>query len=202
MTERDPSDWYVEESFCVHQLIEAEAFTGRVWDPACGSGTIPRVHKQHDISAIGTDLRKRGFEDIGGVDFLSDDWQPGEYTDIVTNPPYGVAMEFIERARSRADRVCVLVPMRFLNSGRRADYFRLKPPARIWILGNRPSMPPGEALWNGLVSVGGGKIDYCWVVFERGHEGGARVDWLHWPKEKIAASREADKALWRARRAA
>lgn len=201
--EREPYEWYVEESACVHQLIEAERFEGTVWDPACGSATIPRVFREYGIRAIGTDLIERGYEDRAGVDFLACDHAESDADVIVSNFPYADSlMPMIEHARRLVPKVCALVPMRFLNSSARASFFRLTPPARVWVLSNRPSMPPGSKLQDGSVKVGGGKIDYCWLVFERGHNGPPEMGWLVWPRAKVAAHRADDRDLWKRRRGA
>jgi hypothetical protein len=39
-------------------------------------------------------------------------------------------------------------------------------------------MPPGEVLLRGE-KPGGGKTDFCWLVFEHGHSGDWVGRWLH-----------------------
>lgn len=38
-------------------------------------------------------------------------------------------------------------------------------------------MPPGEVIARGE-RLGGGKMDYCWLVFERGYAGEPFMKWL------------------------
>jgi hypothetical protein len=39
-------------------------------------------------------------------------------------------------------------------------------------------MPPGELFLAGKVKRGGGKLDYCWIVWHRGHNGKSECEWL------------------------
>jgi hypothetical protein len=39
-------------------------------------------------------------------------------------------------------------------------------------------MPPGSYLEAGH-KPGGGRVDFCWLVFEHGYSGIAEVRWLH-----------------------
>jgi hypothetical protein len=46
------------------------------------------------------------------------------------------------------------------------------------LLTPRPSMPPAEVILRGDKPVGG-RVDFCWLVLEPGHEGPATMEWLH-----------------------
>jgi hypothetical protein len=48
----------------------------------------------------------------------------------------------------------------------------------VWLLTPRPSMPPGEVIARGE-KPGGGKTDFCWLVFDRTHSGPPELRWLH-----------------------
>ena len=54
-------DFYVEPRWVVELLLDVETFEGAVYDPACGSGTIPSVCLQRGIPATGSDIVHRGF---------------------------------------------------------------------------------------------------------------------------------------------
>ena len=58
-----------------------------------------------------------------------------------------------------------------------ARWLEQTPLARIWLLTPRPSMPPGEAILRGEKPAGG-KVDFCWLVFEVGYYGKSIVRWL------------------------
>lgn len=179
---RDSNDWYVEPRWCVDLLLEAERFVGTVWDPAAGSGTIPAACRAIGLYAIGSDAVERGNDDIAApFDFLAEDHRGFldiEADNIIFNPPYGLAAEFIEKALTIARfKVAVLVQQQFPFSQGRFDLFTKHPVSRLYFLSTRPSMPPGEALAAGTKPAGG-KVDYLWIVFDHDHKGPPTAHWL------------------------
>lgn len=173
--ERDELDYYVEPEWCDRRLFEVERFNGHIVDPACGSGRIVRAAEAAGHFAIGRDIVQRGpAADV--VDFFSDDRQ---VANIVSNPPFGGAVEFIEHALSVAVfKVIVLLPTTFLHSDERAEWFHTVPLRRVWIMSPRPSMPPGSVIEAGE-KPGGGKKDFAWFVFVQGTTGAEPViRWL------------------------
>jgi hypothetical protein len=176
---RHVEDFYIEPGWAVDLLLGTEAFTGGLWDPACGSGTIVTTAIARGLTAVGTDIADRGFG--SQHDFLSE-FAPlpfGGVANIVCNPPYRVAGDFIERALTVASRkVAMLVQAKFPYSQRRHALFTTAPPARLYFLSTRPSMPPGEKLLAGTLEAKGGKLDYLWMVWDREHQGPTECRWL------------------------
>lgn len=176
---RDPGDFYIEPAWAVDLLLDAEPFYGDVYDPACGSGVIVRQFRARGIDAFGTDIVSRGFAP-GGRDFL--DYAPTDHrpaANIVSNPPYALAQAFVEKALSIAThKVAMLVQAKFPYSQRRHALFSQRPPARIYFLSTRPSMPPGDKLLAGTVVAKGGKLDYAWIVWSKDHRGPTQAHWL------------------------
>lgn len=159
--DRVASDWYVDPPFCTELLLKAVDFVGPIWDPCCGSGTIPKAIAEHGSNACGgSDLIYRGFG-RGGVDFLTDH---NIRYNLIFNPPYLIAEKFILHALSVAScKVAALVNLKFLASqGRRERLFKPHPPLAVLILSRRPSMPPGDF----GMQAKGGTADYCWLVWE------------------------------------
>jgi hypothetical protein len=64
----------------------------KVWEPACGSGKMVAALRQAGFDVIGSDIAT-------GADFLGQPAKSG-IAAIITNPPYALAREFIERALS------------------------------------------------------------------------------------------------------
>lgn len=185
---KSPFDWYVEQEWVTAALITAEGIDvgeqnwGRIWDPACGGGNVLKAFSW----AVGkdtwaTDLQFRGyasrgiFHEIdftGSLDFVRSAAPKGRYS-IVSNTPYsykkGILEAFIRRAMELdAEKVAFLMPVARQAGENRQPLFDEFPPARIHILSERPSMPPGaqiEAL--GSKAYKRGKIDFMWVVWDR-----------------------------------
>lgn len=166
---RAVADWYVDPPFCTELLFDAVEFQGPIWDPCCGSGTIPHVAVKRGLLVGGSDLVFRGYGE-GGRDFFADS---GPYRNLIFNPPYDQAERFILHALEIASgKVAALVNLKFLASqGRRERLFNAHPPLVVLILSRRPSMPPGGS---GLAAKGG-TADYCWIIWEN-EEGRAPED--------------------------
>jgi hypothetical protein len=89
--ERKPFDQYETPAWVTLALIpQLPAFTGKIWEPACGSGKMVAALRQAGFDVVASDITQ-------GVDFLDDPPELG-VSAIITNPPYALACEFIERA--------------------------------------------------------------------------------------------------------
>lgn len=98
--ERETNDYYATDPIAMELLLEKETFSQKIWEPACGQGHLSQVliHKGYDV--LSTDLVDRGYG-VGGVDFLK--CQDSFDGDIITNPPYKFAQQFVQHA---LDLVC------------------------------------------------------------------------------------------------
>jgi predicted RNA methylase len=196
--EKDADQWFIEPWWSVELLLDAEIARrpfGLIGDPCCGSGTIVRRCRARGLDAVGSDIRDRGFG-FPVHDFLEEegqlwarDWRSSvvkaPVTEIIMNPPYGaVARKIIDRARKLVPgRVCALVQAKFLYSEVRHAWFdHMARPSRIYHLSSRPSMPPGSAYLKGEISAEGGKMDFCWLVYDpEQQDGQTRTYWLKHP---------------------
>ena len=125
----------------------------------------------HD--AYGCDIFDRGYFDIiEPQNFLKHNRM---HENIVSNPPFDIFEEFAQHALVRAHyKVALIMPTARLNAAR---WLETTPLRRVWLLTPRPSMPPGHVIASDG-KVGGGKSDYCWLVFEQGYRGKPEMQWL------------------------
>lgn len=174
--EREANEHYVEPFWCSERLFEEERFPGLIFDPCCGFGRIPESAKKAGYSAIGTDLVDRGYRDLFGTcDFTTAKRIIPQVFSIVCNPPFDIAPAFALRAlETDARKVAMIFPTARLNA---AHWLRGTPLARVWLMTPRPSMPPGHTIAAGK-KPGGGKMDFCWLVWEAGFSGDPTVKWL------------------------
>jgi len=171
---RSRQDFYVEPTWCARRLFEVEPFTGLVWDPACGLCTIPKAAREAGLSSYASDIAEEG--EGARQDFLTAG-PPAAPFSVVTNPPFKLAREFVERALIlNATKVAILFPVARLNAASR--WLVPLPLARVLLLTPRPSMPPGEAILRGEKPQGG-RMDFAWLVFAQGHDGWPQMVWLH-----------------------
>lgn len=182
--DRHPWDWYVEQAWVVDRLVDVVPLERDVTylDPTCGLCTIPQTLADRGFVAIGTDKFRRTDSPLllAEHDFLGDQRMLVEQMprlSIVMNPPFsvqngklvrGLAERFVRKALSIAThKVAVLLPVKWLASAGRVRLFQEYPPS-IYILSERPSMPPGDK----IEALGArsawkrGKVDYMWVVWD------------------------------------
>jgi len=164
---------YVEPHWVSERLFQEEKFTGGIYDPACGLGRIVESAIDAGHIAHGADLvDRRGRGNV--QDFLLD--HTSAPNNIVSNPPFDIFEAFTKHALERAShKVALIMPTARLNAAR---WLYDTPLQSVWLLTPRPSMPPGHVIRaNG--KVGGGKSDYCWLVFEHGYSSHPELKWLH-----------------------
>jgi hypothetical protein len=176
--DRHEDDWYVEPEWCSRRLFAEEAFLGEVWDPACGLGRIVRsaLDAGYPIRASDVVFRQSNDEAVDELkcqaDFFTCDC-PSD--NVICNPPFAIAPAFAQHALKLAERkAAIIFPVARLNA---AHWIKDLPLCRIWLMTPRPSMPPGSVIAAGA-KPGGGKMDFCWLVFEQGYSGEAGVRWL------------------------
>lgn len=172
--QREANEHYVEPSWCSKRLFEEEQFEGGIYDPCCGFGTIVIEALKQGKHAYGSDLVARGWDSTRTpCDFLT--VKDGRHDNIVCNPPFNIAGRFAERALNLTNnKVALVFPTARLNA---AHWLHITPLKRIWLMTPRPSMPPGHTILAGE-KPGGGKMDFCWLVFEHSFDGVPELRWL------------------------
>lgn len=155
---RHPDDFYATEAWVTRSILPHLDLTGSILEPSAGDGAIVRVLLEAGVPAE----RLRAVEiDASRAaqvpcltqceDFLKlrvihhDGWQPDL---IIGNPPFSLAMEFVEHALSLAKKddgergtVCFLLRLAFVESAKRAAFHRAYP-ADLFVLPTRPSFTP------------------------------------------------------------
>jgi hypothetical protein len=178
----------------VDSLLDEESdWPEPILDPACGSGNVVRACQARGLKVIGTDIAARGFG-RKERDFLHDEpiIRPAA---IICNPPYKMAVRFIKRAlEPGVSKFAMLVGDKFRYSQARwYELFRDHPPARVYVLTRRPSLPPGELYLAGKIDAKGGTKDYEWMVWDRAHTGPTITIWLPPDRRGDEAQRTGDR---------
>jgi hypothetical protein len=124
-------------------------------------------------NAAGSDIVDRGHDSTRTPsDFLT---STTVFDNIVTNPPFDIAPQFITHAVKHARRkVAAIFPVRRLPA---ATWLQALPLAKVLMLTPRPSMPSGSFIAAGG-KVGGGTVDFAWLIFDHAAEGPAMMGWL------------------------
>lgn len=157
-------EWAVEAF--VPELKKMNSGPRWILEPGAGTGNIVKVlrrtYPNAKIHAIEKhknfrSLKKAGANIVTIKDYL--DW-PGTrangslYDLAVGNPPYSLAMEFIQHTLAKARVACFLMRLNWLASQRRSAWLRDHTPG-IFVLPKRPSFRPG----------GTDACEYGWLVW-------------------------------------
>lgn len=176
-------DCYDTPPEAVWALLKVEKLPHTIWEPACGMGNIATALRAVGHEVIATDLNERGCPaSKSGIDFLfpnvdfpSTCWDP-DFA-IVTNPPFSLAQQFVEKAIERAPLVIMLLRLAFIESDRRAEILERSGLARIHVFANRLPMMH-RAGWEGRKANSG--MAFAWYVWVRGHTGPTTIDRIYW----------------------
>lgn len=174
-TERQQEDYYATNPKTVEKLLEVESFNHYIWEPACGEGHISKVLEAHWHKVFSTDLIDRGYG-RGNTDFLKYKPEKGRNSmDIITNPPYKYAQEFVEHALDismESVKIAMLLKIQFLEGKKRRPLFDKHPPQTIYVFTERQ-----ECAKNGIFT-GGSAVCYAWFVWKKGYCGPTRLKWI------------------------
>lgn len=167
----DGPDFYPTPSWATQVLVDNEQFDGEIWEPACGDGAMSKVLESNGHKVISSDLHDRGFGE-GGVDFLTSSRRA---PNIITNPPFHSAEEFVHVGLRSAERkFALLLRLAFLESaGRQKNIFSVCPPKTVWVFSERITFYP-----KGAVRKGGGTTAYAWFVWDNQTDGPTELKWL------------------------
>jgi len=167
--DRETQDFYPTPSYATLELLKREKFEGSIWECACGDGAISKLLPQNN-KIISSDIINRGYGETE-VDFLNTYKQ---VNNIVTNPPYKLAQEFIEHALKCADKkVIMLLKLNFLEGQKRYKLFKDTPLKTVYVFSKRLSFDKGDEK-----SKGNGLLAYAWYVWEQGFKSSPTIEWI------------------------
>ena len=97
-TEREANDYYATDPKALELLLEEESFNNKVWECACGGGHLSKVLLEKGYDVLSSDIFDRGCPNTKIINFLEILESDFNDRDIITNPPYKYAQEFVEQA--------------------------------------------------------------------------------------------------------
>ena len=177
--ERANNDYYATDPKALELLLEREDFFPCVWEPACGGGHLSEVLKAHGYKVKSSDLVNRGYPGTEIIDFLKvqkSDLIKDFSRDIITNPPYKYAKEFVEKALEismDSTKIVMFLKLTFLEGQARRKLFKEHPPKKIYVFSKRI-----ECAKNGEF-IGSSAVAYAWFIWEKGFTGKTVIeDWI------------------------
>ena len=95
--ERERNDYYATSPTAIDRLLKYEKPSKAIWECAVGGGHLAARLKELGYEVFASDIIDRGYEGTQIIDFLSADKMFCD-GDIMTNPPYKYATEFVEKS--------------------------------------------------------------------------------------------------------
>jgi hypothetical protein len=175
--DRQQHDYYATEPKAAELLLEQEQFHHTIWECACGEGHLAKVFEAHGHEVIATDLIYRGYGEPEPLDFLTETLEDFE-GDIITNPPYKYAQEFVERAIQSVKpgrKVAMFLKLQFLEGKARKELFKKHPPKTVYVSSSRLIC----AMNGDFQTITSSAVAYAWFVWEKGHLGETKIRWIN-----------------------
>lgn len=151
---RKANDYYVTPVPVIQQFLGHWDWWNRVknhgikiLDPCAGGrDSVPMSYPVAMSKPVDTlDVRQDSLATWSGVNYL--EWTPSNrYHLIISNPPYSLASEFVEKAMDEITdfgRVVFLLRLSFLSSKKRKKLFHKFPLEELYVHSARPSFTKG-----------------------------------------------------------
>lgn len=177
LKEREENDYYATNPKHVEELLQVETFNNQIWECAVGGGHIASVLEKQGYKVYGTDIVDRGYHAYEYFDFLDENNLKQWHGDIITNPPYKYAKEFIHNAINVIDegnKVAMFLKLTFLEGQARKQLFNKYPPKIIYVYSKRALCAKNGEFKNTKSSA----VAYAWFVWEKGFQGNPIIKWI------------------------
>lgn len=179
--ERVENDYYATPHESTKLLLEVEKFQGDFIEPCVGGGHIAEMLKEYypNSEIVGVDLINRGYKNTIVSNYFDYSFD-GNYN-VVTNPPYNLAQEFLEHSMEQLQegkKVAMFLKIQFLEGVKRKELFKKYPPKIIHVFSKR------QKPWrNGSNVDENGKpwsstMCFAWFIWEKGYVGQTVINWI------------------------
>ena len=167
-TIRKVNDHYDTPSHTIRSLLNIYRIRYPVLEPCAGNLAIVNMLNPDVETVYSIDIDDQSPAKMH-CDYLK--YQIGlSVNTIITNPPFNLAQEIIEKALkdvAEGGEVIMLLRLNFLGSQKRKPFWDSAPLKHIYVLSKRPSFTK-----DGKTD----SIEYMWCVFERGYTGEATIE--------------------------
>lgn len=177
--ERQKEDYYATDTIAVELLLDLETFNKDVWECACGEKHMSNVLEKRGFNVRSSDIIKR-CDDIEEYDFLkkeNTEWNG----DIITNPPYKYAEEFVYKALQiipTGNKVAMFLRLQFLEGKKRKQLFTDFPPTKVLVSSSR-IICAKNADFEKMKQGGGSAVAFAWIIWEKGYKGDPIIKWFN-----------------------
>lgn len=174
--EREKNDFYATNPEALELFLREQTcdINDNVWECACGQGHLSRKLEEWKFKVKSTDLINRNYGEV--LDFLKFE---GEWEgDILTNPPFKLAEEFVEKGMSilkQGNKLILFLKVQFLESESRYNLFKKYHLKYLYVHSSRQQCCK-DADFDKYTAT---TQFYCWFVWEKGYTGDTTIKWIN-----------------------
>lgn len=177
--EREENDYYATSPKAVELLLEKEDFLPKIWECAAGEDHIANVLRMKGHEVWSTDIIDRtGHTQV--LDFLTTNIKYDG--DIITNPPYKYAQEFVEHALDsirQGNKVAMYLKLTFLEGKNRQRLFNRKDLRTVYVMAGRMGCAKNGDFRNKEDQTESGAVAFAWFVWQKGYNGDPVIKWIN-----------------------
>lgn len=183
IAERQNEDYYATDPIAIDKLLTVEKPNRFIWECACGGGHLSKRLTEKGFAVLSTDIVDRGYNEFHyKADFLTQTDMVVDFNyDILTNPPYRYANEFVLKALELLPQGCkcyMFLKLTFLEGkARKESIFSKLPPRTVYVFSERVKCARNGD-FQSLKDSGGSAVAYAWFVWEKGNYGKTEVKWI------------------------
>lgn len=165
-------NFYETPIWAIEELLKKEIFQGTILEPCSGRGAISKVLEENKYQVDSSDISVESYVyGEKGVDLHSINKQ---YPNIITNPPYGRAINktVLKLHEIFEFKMALLLRLSFLAGSRRKRIFELQTLKKVYIFANRVTMYP----YGQTKPENTGQVDYAWFVWDKSYKGKPQIE--------------------------
>ena len=171
-------DFYATDPKALELLISdgGATFSHKILEPCAGDGHLAEVLKSHGYEVVCADIIQRNYPLDGTWDFLEQNkkWKG----DIVINPPYSQAQQFIEKSLEMIrddDNVYAFLKLQFLEGKARRKLFDTKQLKEVFVSSSRLACAKN----GNFDMVSGSAVAFAWFHWQKGFCGDPIIKWIN-----------------------